>query len=537
MPFDLSIPLLTGDPLNFQIDIGQIAFVLGANGTGKSSLIQRLYSTHHGKARRISAHRQTWFHSNAITLSAQDKKNTENNILSSDTNTSSRWMDNYSQQRASIAIYDLLDAENIRARSITSAVDKNDLDFAKELSKKDAPIKIINELLRLSNIPIEISVRESDQVFASKSGGHPYSIAELSDGERNALLIAADVLTVKSGTILFIDEPERHLHRSIISPLLTLLFERRRDCAFIVSTHDILLPIDNPESRIILVRSCLYNGQSVTGWEADLIESGDDLNDELKRDILGNRRKLLFVEGREHSLDKPLYSLVFPQVSVVSKSTCRDVEHAVSGIREADSLHWVRAFGIVDNDRRSIDDIQSLQTKGVYAVPVFSVESIYYHSEIQKRISARQCAVTGENPHTLLEEAKAATISAIIPHIQRLSERAVEAKLRQELMSKLPKRADIAAAQPITVTIDVPAAVASEAARLQTACDSGDLETIIGRYPIRETPALGKIAARLGFQNPKQYEAAVRKLLIDEAEALNFVQSLFGPLQVDLEAA
>ena len=71
------------------------------------------------------------------------------------------------------------------------------MNLAVELSKKDAPIKLINELLRLSNIPVEISVQESEQVMASRNGGPKYSISELSDGERNALLIAANVLTCK----------------------------------------------------------------------------------------------------------------------------------------------------------------------------------------------------------------------------------------------------------------------------------------------------------------------------------------------------
>src|SRR5439155_760568 len=139
-----------------------------------------------------------------------------------------------------------IDAKNVRARSIAGAVDASDMDLARTLSKKVAPIKIINELLRLSNLPIEISDYENDKVVARKSGGTPYSIAQLSDGERNALLVAADVLTVGAGTLVLIDEPERHLHRSIISPLLTLLFEKRRDCAFVVSTHEVMLPLDNP---------------------------------------------------------------------------------------------------------------------------------------------------------------------------------------------------------------------------------------------------------------------------------------------------
>lgn len=55
----------------------------------------------------------------------------------------------------------------MRARSIAGAVDGDNIDLAKKLSKRDAPIKIINELLRLSNIPIEISVHQNEQVVAS----------------------------------------------------------------------------------------------------------------------------------------------------------------------------------------------------------------------------------------------------------------------------------------------------------------------------------------------------------------------------------
>jgi hypothetical protein len=60
----------------------------------------------------------------------------------------------------------------------------------------------------------ECGIKEGEQILAKKECGEPYSIAELSDGERNALLIAATVLTVKPGTLLLIDELERHLHRS-----------------------------------------------------------------------------------------------------------------------------------------------------------------------------------------------------------------------------------------------------------------------------------------------------------------------------------
>jgi hypothetical protein len=53
---------------------------------------------------------------------------------------------------------------------------------------------------------------------------------------------------------------------------------------------------------------------------------------------------------------------------------------------------------------------------------------------------------------------------------------------------------------------------------------------------VRETPALDTIARKLGFQDRDQYEGAVRKLLMDEADALTFVRSLFGTLARDIAA-
>ena len=533
----MSIPHTGGTPVSLSVNLGESIFVLGANGTGKSGLMQRLYANHRDNARRISAHRQTWFSSNAITLSPQQKRDTETNILATDTQPQARWSDNYSAHRASIAIYDLIDAENVRARSIAGAVDSGDMDLAEERSKKDAPIKIINELLRLSNIPIEISVRENEQVVASKNGGTPYSIAELSDGERNALLIAADVLTVKDGTLILIDEPERHLHRSIISPLLTMLFARRPDCAFIVSTHEVMLPLDNPSAHTLLLRGCNYSGSTAIAWDVDLVLPEMEIDDELRKDILGARRKLLFVEGAEQSLDKPLYSLIFPNVSVVAKSTCRDVEHATSGIRDATGLHWLEAFGVVDNDSRAPADLSRLKEKGVYAISSFSVESIYYHPDIQRRVAKRHVAVVGGNVSDRLSEAKFAALEAIKPHVQRLSERTAEKVVREKFFQNLPGKNEITNAKPIELSIDVSTIVEEERERLQDTLDNGRLEEIVNQYPIRETPALTEIARKVGFQNRGQYEGSVRKLLMEDEEALEFVKSLFGTLVTDVSAA
>jgi energy-coupling factor transporter ATP-binding protein EcfA2 len=532
--FDLKIPRPEGELLNLTVKLGECLFILGANGTGKSSLMQSFYVCYGNNVQRISAHRQNWFISNEMALSSHDKRQIESTIKGQDFQMQARWKDDYASQRANIAIFDLIEAENIRARSIADAVDNNSIDIALTLSKKDAPIAIINELLLLSNIPVNISFNESSQVVASKHGGTPYSIAELSDGERNALLIAASVLTAKPKTLVLIDEPERHLHRSIISPLLTLLFSKRNDCSFIVSTHEVMLPLDNPSAQTLLIRGCTYNGSSVSDWDIDLVSPETAIDDDLKKNILGARRKILFIEGDENSLDKPLYSLIFPDVSVVAKSSCRDVEHFVSSIRDAQELHWLDAFGIIDNDRRPEDDLNRLKQKGVYALSVFSVESIYYHPCIQCLTAKRLASVTGADFNSNITNAKTAALDAIRPHIQRLSERTAEKTIRAEVFRHLPKKGDVNIGTPINISIDVNAYVEIECTRLRDAIDSDNLAEIFSRYPIRETPALNKIVDALGFKNKEQYESAVRELLINDANALAFVKTLFGTLANDL---
>ena len=239
------------------------------------------------------------------------------------------------------------------ARAIADLVRNGNIAEAETQVKSSIPIAIVNELLRLSNMPIAISVEKQQKIVASRPGSPPYSVAELSDGERNAFLIAADVLTSEPGTLLLIDEPERHLHRSITSPLLSLLFEHRKDCAFIISTHDVTLPADNLSSTTLLVRSCVYENSQPKYWTCDVLPPDMRIDDELKRDIIGARKKIVFVEGAATSLDATLYSVLFPHVSVIPKSSCRDVEGAVRSLRGVEDTHWVQAWGIVDNDRRS----------------------------------------------------------------------------------------------------------------------------------------------------------------------------------------
>ena len=127
------------------------------------------------------------------------------------------------------------------------------------------------------------------------------------------------------------------------------------------------------------------------------------VDDTLKRDILGSREKIIFVEGTTASLDAPMYSILFPNVSIIPKDSCVDVERAVKSLRDNTNLHWIEAWGIVDNDGRSAENFECLKKNHVYALSHYSVESLYYHPEIVKKVASRQSEVTGDDAKQIYE--------------------------------------------------------------------------------------------------------------------------------------
>jgi ABC-type cobalamin/Fe3+-siderophores transport system ATPase subunit len=534
MTFQLHVDRISAEPLTISIAPGEALFVLGANGTGKSSLLQRLAATSGGNARRISASRQTWFQSSALEFTPAQRQNVENQVRSWDSQSQSRWMEQDARMRSGLTLYDLIDAENVDARAIADAMRAGNVSLATDLASKTAPIAKINELLGLSNIPITISVSNGDRLMASKNGGIPYGAAELSDGERNALLIAADVLTARSGSLLIIDEPERHLHRSIISPLLTHLFRCRPDNAFVVATHDLMLPVDNPDARTLLIRGCSYEGSNPRQWDVDLIPANANIEESIKRDIVGSRRQIVFVEGEDQSLDKPLYIILFPMVSVCSKGSSRDVHHSVNAIRTSESLHWLQAWGIIDSDGRNKDSVVELRSIGVFPLPFYSVESIYFHPDLVFAVAHRQASVLGTDGNITAKNAIAAAIAAVEPHIERLAARAVEKSIRRSALEGLPTLKQIEQKQPVSITIDTANVVDQEAKRLADAAKAGDWLHILTRCPVRETQALDAIARAVGLRGRQDYIAAVLKLLREDERIRQQTRAMFGGLAEEI---
>ena len=271
---EFAVPRLSGDSLRIHIEPGEQLFVVGANGSGKSALIQHVATSQSdSKIRRVSAHRQTWFESGNLAFTAHSRKQFERNRMSWDRQPNSRWMDHSPAQKQSAVLFDLVAKDNTRYRAIGQCIDDQRPSEATAIASRSvSPFRQLNGLLDLGTLTVSLRNSNDEEILAQHRGSDSsFSIAQMSDGERAAVIMAANVLTVEPNTALLIDEPERHLHRSIIEPFLSALFAQRQDCVFVISTHELALPMANPEARVALVRSCRWSGNTARAWDVEVL--------------------------------------------------------------------------------------------------------------------------------------------------------------------------------------------------------------------------------------------------------------------------
>lgn len=507
-----SIPQPAGRSLAVELEAGKQIFVVGPNGSGKSALLQHLAaSSGDGKIRRIFAHRQTWLRSGSLTLTPEGRRQFERNRRGYETAQDSLWRDRTGAETHAAVLFDLVAAENKRARSIAEYVENNKIKCARKAANAPSPFTRLNDLLALGTLRVSLHNPDDVEIVARKGTGSTFGIERMSDGERNAVIMAATVLTVDPATTLLIDEPERHLHRAIIAPFLSALFEQRRDCAFVVSTHELFLPVENPGARVLMTRSCTWAGDNPQAWDLEMLAHPAELPEELRLAVLGARSRVLFVEGSSTSLDLPLYDTLFPELSVSPCGNCVEVERAVRGLRATKDRHHVEAYGIVDRDDLDDAAVDKLAGAGIFALAVRSVESLYYCSDAMQAVARHQADSMGLDAENLAKSAKRDALAALAPEevIQRMAARRCEHRMRDTVLGQLPDWKTIRSAIGPTIDLHVPSAYADEVAQFRRLLAGDDFDALVARYPLRETGAFGAITKALKCASLRDYEQMV----------------------------
>ncbi|WP_285425283.1 AAA family ATPase [Pseudomonas sp. efr-133-TYG-103a] len=531
-----NIPTSEGS-LELKLEAGRPVFILGRNGTGKSALIYKLAQGNVEKLIYMPGSRPNVFGGEGLSMTPVSRRELTTNLRYWDVVPEVRWKNLSGTARNERAIYDLQASEVSYNAEAVRQIRNEDVGAAVALLRSGAsPLERVNAILAQASLPVRILVLNGE--LQAERGDAVYSFAKMSDGERSALVFTAEVVAAPEDSIFIIDEPEVHLHPAIAVPLLRALMTGRPDCGFIVATHELSLPQVIDPATFIIVRDCTWGGADVLHWDMDLIEDTACIPDWLRADILGSRNKILFVEGDSTSLDQPLYALLYPDVSVWPRENCREVMRAVEGLKAVDALHRIAAYGLVDLDGMEEGKVLALESNGIFSLPYYSVESLYYCLPVRTAVARRHAELLGGDSDAMLLDAKVRALSALESRgtIEHLASRLAERRMRDLVMNAIPSREQMLQAVDGTVRIDIESPYRSELGLLSSLLEERDIDGVIARYPIRESGVLNCIAKALRFNGPADYEgAALRVIGADENLRLE-VKAMLGGLSRAIES-
>lgn len=204
-----------------------------------------------------------------------------------------------------------------------------------------------------------------------KYEGNSYDAHEMSDGERVIIYHTGRVLLAPKNSLIIVDEPEIHLHKTIANKLWDDLEARRKDCTFIYFTHD----LDFASSRIAQ-KGWIKEFQYPNNWHIELLEE-NVIPEELQLKLVGSRKKILFCEGdTQNSIDRFVFEILFPDYTIQPVESCKTVIAYTKAFNKLGNAP-AKAYGLIDRDFRSEEQLKKLKSESVYSYSVAEIENLF----------------------------------------------------------------------------------------------------------------------------------------------------------------
>ena len=422
----------TGDKIEIKHN-GSVVIV-GANGSGKSRLgawIEK-NAENHDIVHRISAQRALNIPEYVLVKSLEQSRNDliwgneDSKYATNQYKAAHRWQskpETFPQNDYGKVLSNLFARNTERDRTHTKETRQRQEFIPVPDSPIDILIKIWEEVLPHRKIFLEdgkVGVKYDNY-------GTEYHGQEMSDGEKVALYLMGQCLCAPSGSILIIDEPEIHLHTSIMQSLWNKLEEAQPNSLFVYITHDLNFASTRVSTTSIWVKE--FNGVSKWLWEQ--VPEIDEFPESLLLELLGNRRTIIFVEGEKGGKDHTIYQSIYRSYNVVPRSGCQSVIESVRSLRLNSSFHHVNVFGLIDRDYRTDNEIQALSSDHVHCIDVAEIENILLNEETLRFIAANQHLDPDEVVTRATEMAKDLLQKEIERQASRRTHRAIENNLRK----------------------------------------------------------------------------------------------------------
>lgn len=478
MALSFQFPTEQGN-MTVTLESGASAVFVGANGAGKTRLAVEIENSLGNKAHRIGAHR-------ALVLNPEVPKISEEGALRGlrfgGTSEGYQVAHRVSQRWGSKAAVNLLNDFDFLLQALFAEQGNRALithtaaragNVGEVLPTKFEKLKEMWERL----LPTRELRLTGDRVDVSADGA-PYSAAEMSDGERAVFYMLGQALMAPANTVLVIDEPELHVHPSILGKLWDEVQAAREDCSFVFITHDLNFAAHRLGQKFV-IRS--YRQGPVWGIEQVPEETGFD--EATVTLILGSRRPVLFVEGNGNSLDSAVFRACFPEWTVIPRGSCEEVIHSVVTMRRNAALTRVTCAGLVDADDYTTEECDAMTHHGIGVLPVSEIENLVLLPAVASvivRSEGFQGPDLDNRLAALSNELVAAASGSIDATVMQYCRRRIDRTLKKIDLSVATTPGELASEyQARTQAVDVSALANEAKTRLEAALRSSDLPAML----------------------------------------------------------
>jgi ABC-type dipeptide/oligopeptide/nickel transport system ATPase component len=420
--------------MNFSVDAGTSLLFVGANGGGKTRLAVKIEQDLGIKAHRVSAHR-------ALSLDPSIPKVSERLAIIGlrlgyanpeavlPHRAGNRWRGNAATSL--LNDYDFLLQSLFAEQGNTSLVTHKDARAGRAKPPKSTKFEKLNEIWDRTLPQRRLEITGDDIQVSIPGSTTTYSASEMSDGERAVFYLIGQTLLAETNSLIIFDEPELHVHRSIMSVLWDELEAARPDCAMVLISHDLEF-VASREGQKFVIRDY----EPTNGWTIEPVPEGTGFTDEITTLILGSRRPILFVEGQSGSLDQAIYRVCYPSWTIIPRGSCEEVVHAVVTMRANAALTRVTCAGLVDADAYAKDETDFLDNHGIAVLPVSEIENLFLLPTVVEAIASGE-GYKGNDLKTkitsvydeLFQQASDATIQ--LPIVMRYCRRRIDRTLKK----------------------------------------------------------------------------------------------------------
>lgn len=484
-------------PCPIQIDAGSTTTFCGANGCGKTRLAVHIETELGLVAHRISAHRALSLNPHVAKISEKEARHGlrtgAHGTRAHRDEAQSRHINRWQNQEAVQLLndFDYLIQTLFADQTRTALQSHNRLRAGSHGAAQSTKFEQLSEIWE-GLLPHRTLDIDSDEINVRVPGSETsYSASEMSDGERAVFYLIGQTLAAGEDSVLIVDEPELHLHPSILAALWDALTTARPDCAFVFITHSLEFAANRPGAKFVIRKF-----DPAPAWTLDPVPEDTGFSEEFATLILGSRRPVLFVEGVLSSLDRIIFRSAYPNRLVLPLGSCEAVIHAVVSMRKTNGLNRVSCHGIVDRDHRSDDEVRHLRSLGVEVLPVVEIENIVLLPEVSRAIACHE-GYEGDR----LAECLSGLRRAVFEQLESPGEKdAVAVRCARRRVDRLLKRIDLSHAKSVqeleqrckleTESLKVGDLGSEAAEQIQISIDNNDLDALLALYDNKALLAL-----------------------------------------------